>query len=40
MTLEETHGEGNIEAADENNDPNPLTPHGLRTDPVGDSQET
>jgi hypothetical protein len=35
MTLEETQEEDNIEAADEDDDPSPPTPHAPRRDPVG-----
>jgi hypothetical protein len=35
MTLQETHEEEDIEAADEDEDPSPPTPHAPRRDPVG-----
>jgi hypothetical protein len=35
MTLEETHEEDDVEAADEDNDPIPPTPHAPRRGPVG-----
>jgi hypothetical protein len=35
MSLEETHEEDDVEAADEDDDPSPPTPHAPRRDPVG-----
>jgi hypothetical protein len=35
MTLEETHEENKVEAADEDDDPSPPTPHAPRRSPVG-----
>jgi hypothetical protein len=40
MALGETHEEDSVEAADEDDDPSPRTPHAPRRDPVGDCQET
>jgi hypothetical protein len=39
MTLEGTHEADDIEAADEEDDPGPRTPHTPRRDPVRDHQE-
>jgi hypothetical protein len=35
MSLEQTHEENDVEAAGEDSDPSPPTPHGQRGDPVG-----